>query len=97
MKFIKLYLTIFILITSVVKADSNKNLVNELRNGGKLIFIRHAFAPGGGDPVNFDINHCNTQRNLGNSGKEQAKNIGNFFSKNKFIYRKNKRINLSSK
>ena len=57
MKIIKLYLTIFILITSVVKADSNDNLIKELRNGGKLIFIRHAYAPGGGDPVNFDLNH----------------------------------------
>ncbi len=46
MKIIKLYLTIFILITSVVKADSNDNLIKELHNGGKLIFIRHAYAPG---------------------------------------------------
>ena len=82
MNFIKLYLTIFILITSVVKADSNENLINELRNGGKLIFIRHAYAPGSGDPLNFDINYCYTQRNLSNKGKEQAKNIGNFFLKN---------------
>ena len=82
MKIIKLYLTIFILITSVVKADSNENLINELRNGGKLIFIRHAYAPGGGDPANFDINYCNTQRNLGARGKKQAKSIGNFFVKN---------------
>ena len=83
MKITKLYLTIFILITSVVKADSNDNLIKELHNGGKLIFIRHAYAPGGGDPVNFDLNHCNTQRNLSVRGKEQAKNIGNFFIKNK--------------
>ena len=82
MKFIKLYLITFILITSVVKAYSNENLINELRNGGKLIFIRHAYAPGGGDPLNFDINYCNTQRNLSNKGKVQAKNIGNFFLKN---------------
>ena len=82
MKFIKLYLTIFILITSEVKADLNNNLINELRSGGKLIFIRHAYAPGGGDPINFDINNCNTQRNLSDSGKVQAKKIGNFFIKN---------------
>jgi phosphohistidine phosphatase SixA len=82
MKIIKLYLTIFILITSVVKADSNENVIKELRDGGKLIFIRHAYAPGGGDPINFDINNCNTQRNLSTIGKEQAKNIGNFFVKN---------------
>tara|TARA_B100000767_G_C19472750_1_gene412838 strand:- start:102 stop:659 length:558 start_codon:yes stop_codon:yes gene_type:complete len=85
MKFIKLYLIIFISITSSVKADLNENLIKELRNGGKLIFIRHAYAPGGGDPVNFDISHCNTQRNLNNNGKKQAKSIGNFFLKNNIL------------
>ncbi len=82
MKFIKFLLILFICINSSIKADSNQNLINELKNGGKLIFIRHAYAPGGGDPNNFDINDCNTQRNLSNSGREQAKNIGNFFKNN---------------
>ena len=83
MKFIKfLLILLFISINSSIKADSNQNLINELKNGGKLIFIRHAYAPGGGDPNNFDINDCNTQRNLSNSGREQAKNIGNFFKNN---------------
>ena len=82
MKFIKFLLILFITINSPIKADSNQNLINELKNGGKLIFIRHAYAPGGGDPNNFDINDCNTQRNLNNSGREQAKNIGNFFKDN---------------
>ena len=73
MKFIKFLLIIFISINSPVKADSNQNLINELKQGGKLIFIRHAYAPGGGDPINFDIKHCNTQRNLNDSGRIQAK------------------------
>ena len=37
-----------------IKADSNEILIN-LKKGGKLIFIRHAYAPGGGDPDNFDL------------------------------------------
>ena len=82
MKFIKFLLILFISINSPIKADSNQSLINELKKGGKLIFIRHAYAPGGGDPDNFDINDCNTQRNLNNSGREQAKNIGNFFKDN---------------
>ena len=82
MKFIKFLLIIFISISSPIKADSNKSLINELKKGGKLIFIRHAYAPGGGDPDNFDINDCNTQRNLSNSGRKQAKNIGIFFKDN---------------
>ena len=82
MKYIKLYLIIFICIISLVKADSKENLINELKNGGKLIFIRHAYAPGSGDPDNFDINDCSTQRNLSNTGRKQAKKIGEFFIQN---------------
>ena len=87
MKFVKLLLLIFITINSPIKADSNQNLINELKQGGKLIFIRHAYAPGGGDPDNFDINDCNTQRNLSNSGREQANKIG-FFKVNNILIKK---------
>ena len=83
MKFIKFLFIFFITLPSQVKADLNANLISELKEGGKVIFIRHAYAPGGGDPDNFDINNCNTQRNLNDSGKLQAKNIGNYFNKNK--------------
>ena len=83
MKFINFLLIIFITLPSTIKADLNKNLISELKKGGKVIFIRHAYAPGGGDPNNFDINDCDTQRNLNHSGKLQAKKIGNFFKKNK--------------
>ena len=85
MKFIKYLLFIFITINTPVKADSIQNLLNELKQGGKLIFIRHAYAPGGGDPINFDINDCNTQRNLSDSGREQAKKIGSFFKTNNIL------------
>ena len=82
MKFINFLLIIFITINSPIKADLNQNLINELKQGGKLIFIRHAYAPGGGDPINFDINVCNTQRNLNNSGRNQADKIGSLFKDN---------------
>ena len=82
MKFINFLLIIFITINSPIKADLNQNLINELKQGGKLIFIRHAYAPGGGDPINFDINECNTQRNLNNSGRNQADKIGSLFKDN---------------
>ena len=84
MKFIKFLLIIFISINSSVKADLNQNLINELKKGGNLIFIRHAYAPGGGDPNNFDINDCKTQRNLNKRGRDQAKKIRSFFEYNKF-------------
>ena len=85
MKFIKFLLILFITINSPIKADSNQNLINELQKGGKLIFIRHAYAPGGGDPNNFDINDCNTQRNLSDAGREQANKIGSFFKVNNIL------------
>ena len=83
MKFLRFSLIIFITLTSTVKADFNKKLIDQLDDGGKLIFIRHAYAPGSGDPDNFNLNDCSTQRNLSNEGRNQAKNIGEFLKKNK--------------
>ena len=83
MKILNYLIIIFICINPTVKADSKKTLIDELQKGGKLIFIRHAYAPGGGDPDNFDINNCNTQRNLSDRGRIQSQKIGNFFEKNK--------------
>ncbi len=79
MKLIKFFFIIFITFPSTIKADLNQELSSELKKGGKLIFIRHAYAPGSGDPENFDINNCDTQRNLSDKGRDQAKKIGNFF------------------
>ena len=88
MKFIKIILIIFITLTSSIKAEIDRDILATLKEGNKLIFIRHAYAPGGGDPENFDINDCNTQRNLSESGRLQAKNIGNFFKKNQINFKK---------
>ena len=82
MKFLKFLIIIFISLTTAIKADLNKNLMNQLQEGGKLIFIRHAYAPGSGDPINFNLNDCSTQRNLSEKGKKQAEYIGEFFKKN---------------
>ena len=78
--FITIFIT-FIFLTCSVKADLDQNLIKEFHQGGKLIFIRHAYAPGSGDPKNFNLNDCSTQRNLNDSGREQSRKIGNFFSK----------------
>jgi len=64
-------------------AESNENLINSLKEGGKLIFIRHSYAPGNGDPENFNLKDCTTQRNLNYEGIKQSKKIGLFFNKNK--------------
>ena len=82
MKFLRFFIIIFISLTLPIKADLNKKLINQLKDGEKLIFIRHAYAPGSGDPNNFNLNACLTQRNLNNDGRKQAKHIGEFFIKN---------------
>ena len=76
MKFLKIFIIIFISLITPIKADLDKNLINQLEDGEKLIFIRHAYAPGNGDPSNFNLDDCSTQRNLSEDGKKQAKYIG---------------------
>ena len=82
MKFLKFFIFIFISLNAPSKADLNINLLNQLEKGGKLIFIRHAYAPGSGDPSNFNLNDCSTQRNLSYEGRKQSEYIGDFFKKN---------------
>jgi phosphohistidine phosphatase SixA len=43
---------------------------------GAVILLRHANAPGVGDPENFRLGDCSTQRNLDSAGRDQAKEIG---------------------
>tara|TARA_B110001452_G_scaffold264590_1_gene267827 strand:- start:71 stop:631 length:561 start_codon:yes stop_codon:yes gene_type:complete len=81
MKLIKIITFLLISFNTPLKANSVDNLHGVLKDGGKLIFIRHAYAPGGGDPDNFDISDCATQRNLNEEGIKQAKRIGELFSK----------------
>jgi len=52
-----------------------------LEEGSKIVFIRHAYAPGGGDPDNFAIEDCSTQRNLNQQGIDQSISMGQEFSK----------------
>jgi phosphohistidine phosphatase SixA len=47
-----------------------------LQNPGTHILMRHAEAPGVGDPANFRIGDCSTQRNLSEQGRDQARRIG---------------------
>ena len=52
------------------------------KDGDKIILIRHAKAPGHGDPLGFKINDCKTQRNLNQVGIDQSKEIGKLFKNN---------------
>ena len=60
MKKLKLFLLIIISLKFSNQALSEDKILESLQEGGKIIFIRHAYAPGGGDPDNFNINDCST-------------------------------------
>ncbi len=55
---------------------ANANLVSDLNDGQHVLLMRHADAPGYGDPEGYQLEKCSTQRNLGDYGKKQAGLIG---------------------
>ena len=81
---------VLILFFILFAFDSNaeNTVVSLLKEEGKIVFIRHSIAPGGGDPENFNLKDCSTQRNLSEKGIKQSKQIGEFFKKNKIIISK---------
>ncbi|KKO44331.1 fructose-2,6-bisphosphatase [Arsukibacterium ikkense] len=46
------------------------------REGKAVLIMRHALAPGTGDPAHFKLEDCSTQRNLNPQGQQQAKAWG---------------------
>ncbi|WP_192035559.1 histidine phosphatase family protein [Halomonas sp. YLGW01] len=50
-----------------------------LSQGGHIALMRHALAPGTGDPAGFTLDDCTTQRNLSEEGRAQARAIGERF------------------
>lgn len=61
-------------------AESDERLWAALQSGGHVIFIRHAITDSGiGDPPEFKLGDCSTQRNLSDQGRKDAKRIGAAF------------------
>jgi len=48
---------------------------------GYVLLLRHTIAPGVGDPENFKLNDCSTQRNLSQVGREDAKAVGDWLKR----------------
>ena len=61
-------------------ADSAE-LIERMDAGSHILMIRHALAPGTGDPSDFKIGDCTTQRNLDDTGRAQARAIGRWLRK----------------
>lgn len=47
-----------------------------LRDGGRVVLLRHSMVGGSGDPAGFDIENCATQQKLSERGRQQARKIG---------------------
>ena len=87
MRYFKIILIFFLFLLNKT-SFANENIVEILKKEDNIIFIRHAIAPGNGDPPNFDISNCSTQRNLSKDGELQALKIGEFFKKNDIKFTK---------
>jgi phosphohistidine phosphatase SixA len=58
-------------------AHADEALWAAVREGGHVLFIRHALTtPGFGDPPGLRVEDCATQRNLSEEGRVQARRLG---------------------
>ncbi len=87
MKF-RLFLSlIFGLLISLITQSTyaNELLIWDKLQGsapkGYVLLLRHTLAPGSGDPANFKLNDCSTQRNLSEVGKKDAKEVGEWIKR----------------
>ena len=63
-------------------ASEQKAFFDTLRQGGCVVLMRHAATePGIGDPPGFTLGRCDTQRNLSEAGRQQARRVGEAFQR----------------
>ncbi|WP_290650780.1 histidine phosphatase family protein [Aquisalimonas sp.] len=62
-----------LLLSPALLAGENEEGLALLREGMAVLVLRHALAPGTGDPAEFEISDCSTQRNLNDEGRAQAR------------------------
>src|SRR3954462_5403884 len=78
---------VLVVLGLICASGSQPGLASEvawraLREGGMVALLRHAQAPGTGDPPGFRLGDCSTQRNLSSEGREQARRIDAQFTAN---------------
>ena len=77
-------LTYIILVTLLVATEvTARSEIETVKKSisANVIFLRHALAPGLGDPLDFIKEDCSTQRNLNDEGRSQARLIGDYLKK----------------
>lgn len=65
-----------VLALASLAAASESDLEARLVQGGHVLMMRHAHAPGFSDPPQFRLGDCASQRNLDQAGREQASAVG---------------------
>lgn len=65
-----------ILMLLAAPAYPDDAVLARLQESGTVLLLRHALAPGTGDPPGFQLDDCSTQRNLSEAGREQARALG---------------------
>ena len=66
---------LFMLFSTVIAIADDRLTTAVAAVEADVVFMRHALAPGFGDPTNFVLNDCGTQHNLDNIGRQQAISI----------------------
>lgn len=75
------FIAVIILLFSTEASSRSELETIKKRISANVIFLRHALAPGFGDPDNFIKGDCSTQRNLNNKGRLQARALGDYLKK----------------
>ena len=75
-------ITCFIIFAAGDLYANESTVWNALKSGNHFALLRHAIAPGTGDPPYFELGKCSTQRNLSIEGRNQAVAIGERFRAN---------------
>ena len=78
LKFCATFIIGVLLAHNALCNDLAHNAISEI--DADIVFMRHALAPGFGDPENFLLSDCSTQRNLNSIGQKQAQKIGALLS-----------------
>ncbi|MBH3341926.1 histidine phosphatase family protein [Pseudomonas mendocina] len=77
----RLWLLALVLLPLWGAAAETADAWQALREGRALILMRHATAPGTGDPANFRLGQCETQRNLNAQGRAEARRWGELLAR----------------
>jgi len=67
---------IFALIIALLPVGVAAQDMSALDETNTVALMRHALAPGTGDPTSFTLDDCSTQRTLSDQGRDQARRIG---------------------